>query len=94
MTTWGVVVDDDAATPAAGVVVVVVPLLISWARLAKSFLMSSITLRLATLTTLVARDGSSLCMASTAVRSSWNMPCLNFLGERSCRAACRDGAST
>lgn len=85
---------DDSGTLAAGVVVVVVPLLISWARLAKSFLMSSITLRLAMFTTLVAKDGSSLCMASTAVRSSWNMPCLNFFGERSCRAACRDGAST
>ena len=74
--------------------VVVVPLFISWARLAMSFLMSSMTLRLATYTTLVAKDGSSLWMASTAVRSSWNMPCLNFFGERSCRAACRDGAST
>ena len=84
----------DPGTMAAGVVVVVVPLLMSWARLAKSCLMSSITFRLAMFTTLVARDGSSLCMASTAVRSSWNMPCLNFFGERSCRAACRDGAST
>ena len=85
---------DDPGTMAAGVVVVVVPLLISWARLARSCLMSSITLRLAIFTTLVARDGSSLCMASTAMRSSWNMPCLNFFGERSCNAACRDGAST
>lgn len=85
---------DDPGTLAAGVVVVVVPLLISWARLTKSLLMSSITLRLAMFTTLVARDGSSLCMAFTAVRSSWNMPCLNFFGERSCSAACRDGAST
>lgn len=87
-------VGDGSGTTPAGVVVVVVPLLMSWARLAKSFLMSSITLRLAMFTTLVARDGSSLCMASTAVRSSWNMPCLNSFGERSCRAACRDGAST
>ena len=86
-------VEDTPGTPAAGVVLGVVPLLISW-RLTKSCLMSSMTLRLATYTTLVARDGSSLCMASTAVRSSWNMPCLNFFGERSCRAACRDGAST
>ena len=86
-------VEDTPGTTAAGVVLGVVPLLISW-RLAKSCLMSSMTLRLATYTTLVARDGSSLCMASTAVRSSWNMPCLNFFGERSCRAACRDGAST
>lgn len=91
MTTW---VEDTPGTAGAGVVVDVVPLLISWARLAKSVFMSSITLRLATLTTLVAKDGSSLCMASTAVRSSWNMPCLNFFGERWCRAACKDGAST
>ena len=91
MATW---VEDSPGTAGAGVVVVVVPLLMSWARLAKSFLMSSMTLRLATYTTLVARDGSSLCMACTAVRSSWNMPCLNFFGERSCKAACRDGAST
>ena len=57
MTTWE---DVDEPAPAAGVAVVVVPLLISWARLAISFLMSSITLRLAIATTLVARDGSSL----------------------------------
>lgn len=87
-------VEDTPGTTGAGVVVVVVPLLISTARLTKSFLMSSKTLCLATYTTLVAKDGSSLCMASTAVRSSWNIPCLNFFGERSCRAACRDGGST
>lgn len=84
----------EPGTMAAGDVVVVVPLLMSWARLAKSFLMSSMTLRLAMFTTLVARDGSSLWMASTAVRSSWNMPCWNFFGDRSCRAACREGGST
>ena len=67
MATDGVV---DPGTMAAGVVEVVVPLLMSWARLSRSFLMSSMTLRLAMLTTLVARDGASLCMASTAVRSS------------------------
>lgn len=50
----------EPGTMAAGVVVVVVPLLMSMARLAKSFLMSSMTLRLAMFTTLVARDGSSL----------------------------------
>ena len=91
MATDGVV---DPGTTTAGVVEVVVPLLMSWARLSRSFLMSSMTLRFAMLTTLVARDGSSLCMASTAVRSSWNMPCWNFFGERSCRAACRAGGST
>lgn len=57
MTTW---VEDTPGTAGAGVVVDVVPLLISGARLAKSVFMSSITLRLATLTTLVANDGSSL----------------------------------
>ena len=35
----------------------------------------------------VANPGSSLCMASIAVRSSGNMPCWNFLGEKSCSAA-------
>ena len=87
-------VEDTPGTTGAGAELVVVPLLISTARLTKSFLISSMTLCLATYTTLVAREGSSLCMASTAVRSSWNIPCLNFLGERSCRAACRDGGST
>ena len=41
----------------------------------------------------VATPGSSLWIASTAVRSSGNMPCLNFLGEKSWSAACRDGGS-
>lgn len=57
MATDGVV---GPGTTVAGVVEVVVPLLMSWARLSRSFLMSSMTLRLAMLTTLVARDGSSL----------------------------------
>ena len=42
----------------------------------------------------VAKPGSSLWIASRAVRSSGNMPCLNFFGEKSCRAACREGGST
>lgn len=33
-------------------------------------------------------------MTSTAVRSCSNIPCLNFLGEKSWRAAWRDGGST
>ena len=57
MATDGVV---DPGITVAGVVGVVVPLLMSWARLSRSFLMSSMTLRFAMLTTLVARDGSSL----------------------------------
>lgn len=60
--------------------VVVVPLLMS-CRLAKA-------------TILLAIDASSLCSASAAVLSFSNIPCVNFLGEWSCRAACKAGAST
>lgn len=46
-------------------------------------LMSCRLARLAMCMIPVAIFGSSLCMASTAVRSSGNMPCLNFFGEKS-----------
>lgn len=85
-----VVVEESTA---AGVVVVVVPLLTSW-RLLIFLFTSSPIFRLAKFTMLVASDGSSLWMASTAVRSSGNMPCLNFFGEKSWRAAWSDGGST
>lgn len=50
--------------------------------------------RLASATILLAIDASSLCRASAAVLSFSNMPWVNFLGEKSCRAACSDGGST
>ena len=63
----------------AEVVAGVVPLLMS-CRFTNSGFMSFFV-RLARLIMLVARFGWVLCMTSTAVRSSWNMPCWNFLGE-------------
>lgn len=42
-----------------------------------------LTARFAKLTMLAASGGSSRCIASTAIRSSINMPCLNFFGEYS-----------
>ena len=50
--------------------------------------------RLASATILLAIDASSLCRASAAVLSFSNMPWVNFLGEKSCRAACSEGGST
>ena len=64
----------------AAVDVVTVPLLISC--------------RLANATILLAIDASSLCRASAAVLSFSNMPCVNFFGEKSWSAACKDGGST
>jgi len=62
----------------AGAVVVVVPLS---CRFTISFLTRSFV-RLANSMMLVAREGSSLWITSTAVWSVSNMPCLNFLGEK------------
>lgn len=73
-------VEVDSGSTTAADVVVAVPLLISSCRLTKSTI--SDFWRLAMFTMLVAIDGSSLWMTSTAVRSSGNMPCLNFLGEK------------
>ena len=50
--------------------------------------------RLANATILLAIHASSLCRASAADLSFSNMPWVNFLGEKSCRAACSDGGST
>lgn len=50
--------------------------------------------RLASANMLDAREASSRCTASTAVRSSLKTPCLNFFGVKSCKAAWRAGGST
>lgn len=42
-----------------------------------------LTARFAKLTMLAASGGSSRCIASAAMRSSINIPCLNFFGEYS-----------